>query len=129
DKLKVGTSPSAAEVPVVGSLVGVDTSQNNSLAAAVTLTTTPGFQTDQHYEVTSSLATAGDKDFFRVRAPAVAAGEQSALTVSARSLGLTPAAPVTVYDPNGNVVPSPVPWSAPRGTTPPVSRRSAGAAY
>ena len=84
-----------------------DGGTNDTQNTAVTLLTTPGYAKETHYEMLASLGTAGDVDYYRIKAASVSNGQPNVLTVTMTSVAPNGASTqVNLYDNNGNLVPS-----------------------
>jgi hypothetical protein len=81
--------------------------QINGPGSPNTLTTSPGFAADTHYDVMASLSGAADADFYRVRSPATAANAPVVLTATVRAVSPNGTQPrVQVLDGNFNPLPA-----------------------
>jgi hypothetical protein len=81
--------------------------QINGPGSPNTLTTSPGFAANTHYEVMASLSGAGDATFYRVRSPATSANAPVDLTATVRAVSPNGTQPrVRVFDGNFNPLPA-----------------------
>jgi hypothetical protein len=80
------------------------------IGTATTLSSSPGYARNSHYEAVGSISGPTDSNFYRIQtADAPPANKPLVLTVTARALGVNGTAPrVTVVDRDGNVVPAQV---------------------
>ncbi len=84
-----------------------DVGTDDSLNAAATLLTTPGYAKETHYETFGSVATASDVDFYRIKAASVSNGQPNVLTVTMTAVAPNgTAAQVALINSDGHVVPA-----------------------
>ena len=73
--------------------------------SATTLTTTPGYAQNTHFNTVASLTSPTDVAFYRIQPPSVPNGKSLVLTATVRAVDPNGAAPrVTILDKNQNVV-------------------------
>jgi hypothetical protein len=80
---------------------------DNTAGSATTLTPSPGYARNSHYETVGSISSSTDSDFYRIQTADGPAGNKPlVLTVITRAMGVNGTAPrVTLIDRDGNVVP------------------------